>query len=554
MGDGRWDELDHERVEHEPWWALYDGSVAPGRAARLAELAERPGYAVDPAAFVADGAHVVASRFSIGARSFVATGCRVRGEVSIGADSSLNAGVVTIGRVTIGDAVRIAGSAVLVGENHVFADPDTPIMDQGVTSEGIVVGDDVWIGSHVSVLDGVTIGAHSVVAAGAVVTADVEPYSIVGGVPARRIGDRRAPRSRGAGPLPPLARFDATVSAQWPDVLARCHVVHDDADTYVERPGGDPRDPRPLNDAVEIAGMFGEVPPIAGRSELVARIQATQDPTTGLFTDPRAGPPAVPLEPSPREWDMYGLLSCGYALEVLGSRPTHPVRVIETCSAERLQALLDGLDMDYLAWGSGAWIDGFGTGLYLNQVHHGSDHTAPMLWGWLLTHQDRGSGMWGRRLAPIAGHDLRWLMAVNGFYRLTRGTFAQFGVDVPHPEAAVDTVLAHCREWGWFARQQRTACNLLDVIHPLWLLGRQTDHRRGEVRDAVAGVLAGLVTDWVDGEGFAWEIGVDEPGLRGTEMFMAVVYLAADLLGESAGLSFVPRGVHRLEPAATIAR
>jgi hypothetical protein len=142
-------------------------------------------------------------------------------------------------------------------------------------------------------------------------------------------------------------------------------------------------------------------------------------------------------------------------------------------------------------------------------------------------------------------------MAVNGFYRLTRGTFAQYGLDVPRPEAAIDTVLAHCRDWRWFEREERTACNVLDVIHPLWLLGRQTDHRATEVRDAVAAVLPGILADWVDGAGFAFKAG-GEPGMQGTEMWLAITYLAADIIGESDALSWRPRGVHRLEADSPI--
>jgi acetyltransferase-like isoleucine patch superfamily enzyme len=52
------------------------------------------------------------------------------------------------------------------------------------------IGNDVWIGSHAVVLQGVAVGDGAVIAAGAVVIDDVEPYSIVGGVPAKRIGDR----------------------------------------------------------------------------------------------------------------------------------------------------------------------------------------------------------------------------------------------------------------------------------------------------------------------------------------------------------------------------
>jgi acetyltransferase-like isoleucine patch superfamily enzyme len=76
-------------------------------------------------------------------------------------------------------------------ENHVYADPTTPIRLQGVTRRGIYIGAGCWIGSKVTVLDGVRIGEGCVVAAGAVLTRSVPPHSIVAGVPARVIGTRR---------------------------------------------------------------------------------------------------------------------------------------------------------------------------------------------------------------------------------------------------------------------------------------------------------------------------------------------------------------------------
>lgn len=142
-------------------------------------------------------------------------------------------------------------------------------------------------------------------------------------------------------------------------------------------------------------------------------------------------------------------------------------------------------------------------------------------------------------------------MPVNGFYRLTRGTYAQFGVPLPYPEAAVDTVLAHAREVRWFDERSRNACNVLDVVHPLWLCAGQVDHRRDEVRDAIAVLLDRTLGHWVDGAGFAFGDG-DEPGLQGTEMWLSIVYLMAHLLGEARGLSWRPRGVHRLEPASSL--
>ena len=90
------------------------------------------------------------------------------------------AGGVTIGRnVLIGQGVRFHS------ENHVMERTDIPMKAQGVTNQGIVVEDDVWLGSGVILLDGVRVSAGAVVAAGSVVTKDVPSYAVVGGAPAR---------------------------------------------------------------------------------------------------------------------------------------------------------------------------------------------------------------------------------------------------------------------------------------------------------------------------------------------------------------------------------
>lgn len=94
------------------------------------------------------------------------------------------------GEIIIGDNVLLAPNVVLRASDHVFEDVSKPIREQGYVGGKIVIGDDCWIGANVVITRNVTIGSHSIVAAGAVVTKSVEPFSIVGGVPAKLIRKR----------------------------------------------------------------------------------------------------------------------------------------------------------------------------------------------------------------------------------------------------------------------------------------------------------------------------------------------------------------------------
>lgn len=94
------------------------------------------------------------------------------------------------GDVVIGDNVIFGPRVNIFSENHNFARCDTPIKHQGVTKSKTIIGNDVWIGANVSIMAGVNIGDGSILAAGAVVTKDIEPFSIAGGVPAKVIKKR----------------------------------------------------------------------------------------------------------------------------------------------------------------------------------------------------------------------------------------------------------------------------------------------------------------------------------------------------------------------------
>jgi acetyltransferase-like isoleucine patch superfamily enzyme len=100
---------------------------------------------------------------------------------------------VTIGvrdRVVIGADSMIAELVSIRDHDHRFADRDTPVREQGMETQPVTIGTDVWLGSKVSVMRGVTIGDRAVVGAGAVVTADIPAGAIAVGVPARVIGWR----------------------------------------------------------------------------------------------------------------------------------------------------------------------------------------------------------------------------------------------------------------------------------------------------------------------------------------------------------------------------
>jgi acetyltransferase-like isoleucine patch superfamily enzyme len=109
-----------------------------------------------------------------------------RASIKIGENSLIGEFNVLRGQggIRIGDRVYTSPLVQLAAVDHVFSDPTRPFVEQGITAKGIVVEDDVWIGAGAIVTDGVRIGRGAVVAAGAVVTTDVPPHTVVAGIPA----------------------------------------------------------------------------------------------------------------------------------------------------------------------------------------------------------------------------------------------------------------------------------------------------------------------------------------------------------------------------------
>lgn len=93
--------------------------------------------------------------------------------------------------MVIGNNVMMGPEVMAFTKNHRTEEVSIPMVDQGdIEEQPIVIDDDVWIGARSIILPGVHVGCSSIIAAGSVVTKDVEPFSVVGGVPAKQIKKR----------------------------------------------------------------------------------------------------------------------------------------------------------------------------------------------------------------------------------------------------------------------------------------------------------------------------------------------------------------------------
>lgn len=544
------------RFDYSPWlfWAEATQEDRDRQLTLQRDLARCQGYAFGEECFVSELAAVQNEELRLGPRSYIAAGAYLSGSVRTGRDCTMNPYTVVRGDVRLGDAVRIGAHTSLLGFNHTMADPDVEVFRQPLTSRGIVIGNDVWIGSHVVVLDGVTVGDRAVIGAGAVVTKDVPAGAIAGGNPAKVLR-WRVPGAKPAGDLGTAAAgFAERARGQAEEILARCFDPGLLGGVFVDKPGA-ALTVRAQCDAIEIADLLlGRAPGQLPAADQADRLRSWQDPATGLvgtlLPDGTQRPPdrglaeslADGLRPDP---DVgYHVLCVGYALDLLGSRFPRPIGV----PADPV-AFLEGLPWAEDAWHAGHWADILGTAFLWNSGL-GERGPAEALFGWLITRADPDTGMWGTTKDGL-------LHVVNGFYRASRGTFAQFGVPLPYPERVIDTVLRHARDPRYVRPERQNACNILDIAHPLWLT-RHTGYRAEEVTALAGSLLSDALGHWTDGQGFGFQaphpattgLAATTPGLQGTEMWLAIVWLLADLAGVADALGYRPRGVHRPEPAA----
>ncbi len=539
IDDARRDRLQFMTWERQP----ADLNSADQKDLRAA-LTHSAGAEIADTAYIASEARIFTTRLIVGERSWIAGHALVRGDVEIGRNCSVNAYACLSGKIRCGDGVRIASLVSIVGFNHGFEDPDTPINDQPHITLGITIGDDVWIGANAVILDGVTIGRGAVIAAGAVVTKDIPELGIAAGVPAkvvRRRGETvSTTKSRRSKVESALKRIGDIAAAEWRDVLA--HYRTPDGYRSAGADGVVRAAVRHECDAIEIAAGFGY--PLQGHEAqaLVARLQSLQEPETGFFPDLHNMPDR---SKNIREDSsaLYHVLSVGYALEILGARPLHPISGVELQPAA-LCDWLENLPWSTRAWWSGDRVDAIATSLYFNAHYFETGRGKEVLFGWLATHVDRSTGLWGR---PTAAEGL--LQPVNGFYRLTRGAYAQFGIPVPLPEAAINSVITNYRNHNGFDGETYNACNLLDTIHPLWLCLKQTDFSRGQAQVIAEEVILRASDRWQAGRGLAFADG-QQASLQGTEMWLSTLHIAADMLGIAEEFAFTPQGVHRTRAVA----
>ena len=471
------------------------------------ELKEKYGLETEENCYISPLANIYDTTGHIGADTVIGAGALIRtADIVTGKNCSVNTYVYLQGKIRMGDSVRIGPKANIIAQNHGHFDITLPIDSQPSTTKGVKIGNDVWIGANSVITDGVTIGSHSIIGAGSVVTKDVPDYVIVGGNPARIIKNRIEFYFKDK-----LLDFCEMVSAQIEKIISS-HIVDG---KYVDINAADKNPNRAWCDAVEILSMFGRENYIAEKDEFIKRIQDMQEDAID-----------------------YNVLCLGYCLENLGSQFKNPILSAERLEGDMLIEFLKKLPWIDNAWEAGSVIDSLGTAFYHNKKYFNLDPDIDTMFKWLDENINLKYGMWGQN---DNAHDL-----VNGFYRLTRGTYAQFNKEIPYAEKMIDTVFEHSNTF-FVDESLETSCNILDIIHPLWLAKKQTDYRCTEGKELAIRWINKIIENWVFDKGFAFVLSDHSAtSLMGTEMWLSILYLMCDYIGISHLLNFSPKGVHRL--------
>ena len=304
--------------------------------------------------------------------------------VTMGDNCSINPMAYLQGEIRLGDNVRIAPRANLIAENHAHGDIFLPITRQGLTAEGITVGDDVWIGARplcwtASMWEPAASWPRARwsqrMCRSIASWAEIRP-----GVLKNRI--REYFRE-------PLAQLCRKVDRQL-ETLVKSHIVNGG---YVDTSDNQPP-VRAWCDAAELLAMFRKPNPLMEPAALLQTMGRMQE-----------------------EEIEYPVLCLGYAMEVMGGHLPHAYRAAEQYTGQRLREYLEGFDWSAQTWHAGHCIDCLGTAFYQNQKYFGQKADLDTLFAWLDEHANPQTGMWGSANA---------METVNGFYRLTRGTYAQF--------------------------------------------------------------------------------------------------------------------------------
>lgn len=201
MSEDRYREQHKQRLAYMPW--LFD-TIKPSQKAWVrhwqaeiqAELMSLEDIRIGEDVFIAPQACLFAEpgrTIHIGDGARIAADCVLHGPLDLGQHVSINHHVTMDGGsagIQVGDHSRIAAYATLYAFNHGLA-AETLVRKQPVSSRGITIGRDVWIGAQAGIVDGVEIGDGAVIGMGALVSRNVEAYVIVAGNPARPVGRRR---------------------------------------------------------------------------------------------------------------------------------------------------------------------------------------------------------------------------------------------------------------------------------------------------------------------------------------------------------------------------